>query len=77
MKLPSKERLAQIRADFPPGTRVILEYMDDAFAPPVGTHGTVIVVDDIGDLIMQWDNGSGLNVCMEVDRVRKENDSVG
>ena len=77
MKLPSKERLAQIRADFQPGTRVVLEYMDDAFAPPIGTCGTVIAVDDLGDLIMQWDNGSGLNVCMEVDRVRKENDSVG
>ena len=77
MKLPSKERLAQIRADFPPRTRVVLEYMDDSYAPPVGTHGTVITVDDLGDLIMQWDNGSGLNVCPEVDRVRKEDGSIG
>ena len=78
MKLPSKERLAQIRADFQPGTRVILEYMDDAaFAPPVGTLGTVLAVDSLGDLIMCWDNGSGLNVCLEVDRVRKEDDRVG
>ena len=29
MKLPSNEQLAQIRADFPPRTRVVLEYMDD------------------------------------------------
>ena len=77
MKLPNKEQLAQIRADYPSGTRVVLEYMDDAFAPPVGTYGTVIAVDDLGDLIMCWDNGSGLNVCLEVDRVRKEDDSVG
>ena len=42
MKLPSNEQLAQIRADFPPRTRVVLEYMDDPYAPPVGTHGTVI-----------------------------------
>ena len=77
MKLPSNEQLAQIRADFPPRTRVVLEYMDDAFAPPVGTHGTVITVDSLGDLIMRWDNGSGLNVCLEVDRVRKEDNSVG
>ena len=77
MKLPSKERLAQIRADYPPGTRVILEVMDDPYAPPIGTCGIVIAVDDLGDLIMQWDNGSGLNVCLEVDRVRKEDGSVG
>ena len=77
MNLPSKERMAQIRAHFPPGNRVVLEFMDDPFAPPVGTYGTVIAVDDLGDLIMQWDNGSGLNVCLDVDRVRKENDSVG
>ena len=77
MKLPSNEQMAQIRADYPPGTRMVLEYMDDAFAPPVDTHGTVIAVDSLGDLIMCWDNGSGLNVCLDVDRVRKEDDSVG
>ena len=77
MKLPSNERLARIRADFPPGTRVVLEFMEDPFAPPVGTHGTVNTMDDLGDLIMRWDNGSGLNVCLEVDRVRKEDNSVG
>ena len=77
MKLPSKEQLAQIRADYPPGTRVIQEYIDDPFAPPVGTHGTVIAVDDLGDLIMRWDNGCGLNVCLDVDRVRKGDDSDG
>ena len=32
MKLPSKEQMAQIRADYPPGTRVVLEFMDDPFA---------------------------------------------
>ena len=77
MKLPSNEQMAQIRADYPPGTRVVLEFMDDPFAPPVGIYGTVIAVDSLGDLIMRWDNGSGLNVCLEVDRVQKEDDSVG
>ncbi len=69
--------MAQIRADLPPGTRVVLEFMGDPYAPPVGTHGTVMAVDDLGDLIMQWDNGCSLNVCTDVDRVRKEDDSIG
>ena len=45
--------------------------MDDAQAPPVGTKGTVTGVDDTGSLLMDWDNGSGLNVIWKVDVVRK------
>ena len=32
MKLLSNEQLAQIRADFPLGIRVVLKFMDDPFA---------------------------------------------
>jgi hypothetical protein len=45
--------------------------MDDAQAPPMGTHGTVTGVDDTGSLLVDWDNGSGLNVIWGVDVVRK------
>ena len=44
--------------------------MDDPQAPPDGTKGTVIGVDDTGSLLMDWDNGSGLNVIYGVDRVQ-------
>ena len=46
--------------------------MDDIQAPPIGTEGTVIGVDDIGSIMVRWDNGSGLSVvygedeCTEV-----------
>ena len=36
--------------------------MDDVQAPPVGTKGTVKGVDDTASLLVDWDNGSGLNV---------------
>ena len=49
------------------GTRVELVRMKDGQAPPVGTRGTVIGVDDIGSIMVRWDNGSGLNVLYEVD----------
>ena len=68
MRLPSREIIEQLRREFPAGTRVELVRMDDAQTPPVGTHGTVLGVDDTGSLLMRWDNGSGLNV---VDVVRK------
>ena len=71
MRFPSKEQVKQIRNEFPKGTRVELVSMDDRQAPPPGTHGTVLGVDDIGCLLMCWDNGSGLNVAYGEDIVRK------
>ena len=71
MRLPSREIIEQLRREFPAGTRVELVRMDDAQAPPVGTHGTVLGVDDTGSLLMKWDNGSGLNVVYGEDKVKK------
>ena len=71
MRLPSREIIEQLRREFPAGTRVELVRMDDAQTPPVGTHGTVLGVDDTGSLLMHWDNGSGLNVVYGEDMVRK------
>lgn len=45
--------------------------MNDTQAPPIGTRGTVQGVDDAGNLLVKWDNGSGLNVVLGVDEVKK------
>ena len=66
-----KELLFKIRNQYPAGARVKLLKMDDIQAPPVGTLGTVIGVDDTGSLLMHWDNGSGLSVVYGEDAVRK------
>ncbi len=71
MRFPTEKQIEAIRKAFPPGTRVELVAMKDPQAPPVGTKGTVAGVDDIGSLIMLWDNGSGLNVAYGKDYVRK------
>ena len=63
--------LEKLRRDYPAGTRVILKRMDDPQAPPIGTKGTVIGVDDIGSLLVKWDNGSGLNVAYGADYAEK------
>ena len=70
MRFPTKEMLEHYRAMYPAGTRVELVSMNDTQAPPVGTRGTVLRVDDAADLVMRWDNGSGLNVCLDEDSVR-------
>jgi hypothetical protein len=43
--------------------------MDDIQAPPVGTMGTVVGVDDIASLLVNWDNGSHLHVVYGEDIV--------
>ena len=71
MRFPSKEVVEALRREYPAGTRVELIRMDDPQAPPVGTHGTVVWVDDVGSLLMRWDTGSGLNVAYGEDVVKK------
>ena len=63
--------LNRIKSTYPEGTRVRLVQMDDPRPVPVGTLGTVVDVDDIGSLIVSWDNGQSLNVLYGIDRVEK------
>ena len=67
----TKEELEKLRNEYPVGSRVILKKMDDAQAPPVGTKGFVKGVDDIGNVLMRWDTGSGLNVIYNEDKIEK------
>ena len=71
MRFPSKETVERIRKEYPVGTRVELVQMDDPQAPPVGTKGTVRGVDDIGSIMVAWDNGCGLSVAYGEDICRK------
>lgn len=71
MNAPSKETVKRLRRDYPTGTHVELIHMDDVQAPPPGTIGVVLGVDDAGSLLMRWSNGSGLNVVYGADVVRK------
>ena len=71
MRFPSKEIVAIVRRQYPAGCRVELTRMDDLQAPPIGTKGTVLGVDDTASIMVAWDNGSGLNVVYGEDRCRK------
>jgi len=74
MRFPNKQEVERVRRMYPAGTRVELVAMDDPQAPPAGTFGTVLGVDDTGSLLMRWDNGSGLNAIWRQDVVRKVGD---
>ena len=71
MRFPSQRQVEEMRRSYPKGTRIELENMDDPQAPPIGTKGTVLCVDDTGSIMVAWDNGSHLNVIYGEDRVRK------
>lgn len=71
MRFPSKKIVELMRKQYPNGTRVELLKMDDAQALPLGTEGTVTGVDDTGSILVNWDNGSSLNVIYGEDLVKK------
>ena len=78
MSFPNKETVERLRREYPAGTRVELVSMNDPWSKvKPGDMGTVLGVDDIGSLLMRWDNGSGLNVVFDEDKVRKVDDPDG
>ena len=70
MRVISKAALEGLRRRYKPSTRVELLRMDDVQAPPIRTKGTVLGVDDVGSIMVAWDNGSGLSVAYGADLCR-------
>ena len=70
MQMPSKERIEALRKYYPRGTKVKLLAMDDPQAPPTGTMGEILGVDDAGQLLVRWETGSSLSLISGVDSFR-------
>lgn len=59
------------KKQYPPGTRIYLERMNDQYDPvPSGTRGTVHHVDDMDNIHMRWDNHRTLPLSPDVDSFR-------
>lgn len=72
MPFPSRERVEFTRSCYPPGTRIVLNSMNDPYAPvESGTRGSVRYVDDAGQIGVAWDNGRCLSLIPGVDSFRK------
>ena len=72
MPFPSREQVESIRKNYPPGTRVMLNNMNDPYSPvEPGTRGTVRYVDDSGQLGVAWDNGRSLSLIPGEDSFRE------
>lgn len=62
----------ELRKEFPLGTRVEAVFIDDIKAPPKGTKGTVVGVDDIATIFVDWDQrGYVAGVAYGVDQIKK------
>ncbi|MBQ8236793.1 MAG: DUF4314 domain-containing protein [Oscillospiraceae bacterium] len=70
-RILSAEEIRQIKENYPPGTRLQLIQMEDQWAVPSGTRGTVDFVDDQGQINPKWDNGRSLAIVPQVDQFRK------
>lgn len=66
-----REIVERLRKQYSVGTRVELVRMNDEQAPPIGTHGTVNGVDDLGSIMVSWDNGGSLSVVYGEDLCKK------
>ena len=60
-----------IQGYYPEGTRVELVKCTNKFAPPAGTQGTVQFVDDVGNMLVAWDNGVHMTAVLGEDVCRK------
>ena len=65
------KEIAAIRMTYPPGSRIELIHMEDNWAVPEGTYGTVELVDDAGQIHMKCDNGRTLAIVPQVDKFRR------
>ena len=69
MKTPNREWIQFMREQYPAGTRIQLQEMNDPYSTlKPGSEGTLQFIDDIGTFHVQWDNGSGLGLVIGEDR---------
>ncbi len=72
MNILSRTQVERIRQQYPPGTEVELIAMpNDPYPVPPGTRGKVLMVDDVGQLVTKWSNGSSLSLIPGVDQFCK------
>lgn len=64
MRFPNRTELERLCSEYPVGCRIVLDEMDDPYRQmPAGLQGVCRGVDDAGNILVSWDNGSSLNVA--------------
>lgn len=55
---------------YPIGSKVKLLKMDDPYAPPIGSIGVIKGFDDLGSILVQWENYGRLNIIQTEDKIQ-------
>jgi hypothetical protein len=64
----TREEIIARKANIPVGTRIECVECCDPYAPiPSGEKGTVRLVDDLGTVHVNWDNGRTLGLVAHID----------
>ena len=59
---------------YSPGDRIFLVYTDDIFTKlKYGDKGTILYIDDIGNIHIDWDCGEGISMIPDIDIIKKIN----
>ena len=69
----TQERIEAMRRRYPPGTEVTLNSMEGESHMPPGLKGKVDMVDDAGQIHVNWENGSSLALVPGVDSFARIN----
>lgn len=73
----NRRKIEMMKERYPEGKRICLDNMENDPHPiPSGTKGTVIAVDDAGQLLMKWDNGRSLSLIPGEDSFHKIQEEV-
>lgn len=64
----NEKKVELLRQRYPEGTRICLDHMEDICPVESGTKGTIIGIDDIGSVMVKWDNGRILNLLPYEDK---------
>ena len=71
-RMPTEREIQRIRSAYPAGTRIELISMDDPYTSlKPGDLGTVVGVDDAGQIMMRWDKGGSLSLIPGEDSFRR------
>lgn len=64
----SRKEVEGIKKQYPKGTKIRLCEMEGETTVPPGTKGSVTGVDDIGQIHINWENGSSLALNTKIDQ---------
>ena len=68
--MTNNEKIERIKNRYPKGTQIELTSMKGEPQMPVGLKGVVDMVDDIGQIHVDWENGSSLALNVDEDSFR-------